>query len=110
MAGGYLGAGNNTWLPNGGTGGGGSGTGDIKMYSGVCGDAGGPTNGATSWTPAGAILVGATQVLVIIVNGVPEVSVGAAPAFSHNSGAGSISRAPNTFITGDTIIGWYKPA
>lgn len=102
MEAGYLGSGHNTWLPSGG-GGGGGGSGNMLMFSGVCGQPGGPVAGGTTWAPAAA--AGSASVLLIVVNKAPEQSIGASPDFTWNGT--TINRAPNVWVAGDTIVGWY---
>lgn len=94
----------------GGNGGSGSSTGNLREFSGVCGEAGGPVAGQTSWTPASNLLVGASNVKVIIVQRVPEVSIGPSPDFTFDDVTGTIDRAPATWQTNDSVIGWYTPA
>lgn len=100
-----------SWFPGGGSGGSSTGSG-LLLAPGVCGQAGGPVAGQTSWTPAAGVLVGATLVNVIIINNSIETNVTSSPynSFSFNSGAGSVDRAPVQFVNGDTIIVLYKPA
>lgn len=90
--------------------GGSSGSTGGKWVTGTCGQAGGPAVGATSWTPAGAVLVGATAIDNITVNNANESSKGAAPQFTADNVAGSIDRAPNQFVANDVITVYYIPA
>lgn len=88
----------------GGAGGGGGG-GTLNWVSGVCGQAGGPVAGGNTWTPAANVLNGKTSYM-IVVNEVPEFSIGAAPAFSL--AAATITRNFGNWVAGDTVVAFYQ--
>lgn len=105
---GALGQGAFGWFTTGGSGGSGPGAGNLTVLAKVCGSGDGPVNGQTTYQ--NDLLIGATNVVIGVINNANEVAIGASPQFTFDTVTGIVDRAPNGWNTGDTLILWYTPA